>query len=262
MTADIEGTQISEREMYHINGLRKTDRVKQDDKQEELIDVLCMYLYTYINGERVNKDKIYDIQTRFSWHLNEKVHFNKAVYVSPVDHVNNRLSLNKILSDSKLYDEMLNILHEFDDNITNINALKDEDNPFSAEYMVLTKNHAKALPLSSYGDGMKKALLLLSSVVLASDGILLLDEFETAIHTSAMDSVFSWLLNSALKQNVQIFMTSHCKEAIEKVLECSADLQPYINVYTLYDYQGNNYVRKMSCEEAINAKDYLGLELR
>ena len=32
---------------------------------------------------------------------------------------------------------------------------------------------------------MKKAILLMSAVIAAKDGILLLDEFETAIHTSA-----------------------------------------------------------------------------
>ena len=128
--------------------------------------------------------------------------------------------------------------------------------------MVLTRNHAKALPLTAYGDGMKKAMLLLSAVVRAKDGILLLDEFETAIHTSAMDSVFSWLLKSVIKLNVQVFLTSHSKEAIEKVLQCDDELKPYINLYTLYNFEEKNYVRRLSCEEAIDAKDNLGLELR
>ena len=133
---------------------------------------------------------------------------------------------------------------------------------FQTEYMVLTRNHAKALPLTAYGDGMKKAMLLLSAVVRAKDGILLLDEFETAIHTSAMDSVFSWLLKSVIKLNVQVFLTSHSKEAIEKVLQCDDELKPYINLYTLYNFEEKNYVRRLSCEEAIDAKDNLGLELR
>ena len=91
---------------------------------------------------------------------------------------------------------------------------------------MLTRNHAKALPLTAYGDGMKKAMLLLSAVVRAKDGILLLNEFETAIHTSAMDSVFSWLLKSAIKLNVQVFLTSHSKEAIEMVIQCDDELKP------------------------------------
>ena len=58
---------------------------------------------------------------------------------------------------------------------------------------------------------MKKAILLISAVVNAKNGILLLDEFETAIHTTAMNKVFSWILKSCLKLNVQLFLTSHSK---------------------------------------------------
>lgn len=259
LMAEIEETQISEREMYRLNGLLRTGSTKRED---EIMDVLCMHLYTYINSEKVNEDSIYDFQSRISKFVNKKVHFIRTTYVSPVDHAIGVLKLDDILSDSELYEEMLKILQAFDDNITNINALKNDNNPFFTEYMVLTKNHSKALPLTAYGDGMKNALLLLSAVVKARNGVLLLDEFETAIHTSAMDSIFSWLLKSALKLNVQVFLTSHSKEAIEKIMQCSSELQPYINLYTLYKFEGKNYVRTMTCREAINAQDNLGLELR
>ena len=77
-----------------------------------------------------------------------------------------------------------------------------------------------------------------------------------------MDAVFSWLLKSAIRLNVQVFLTSHSEEAIQKVLRCSEELQKYINLYTLYDFNGKNYVRMLGCQEAINANDNLGLELR
>lgn len=77
-----------------------------------------------------------------------------------------------------------------------------------------------------------------------------------------MDSIFSWLLKSALKLNVQVFLTSHSKEATDKLLKVDDRLQEHINVYTLYDYEGKNYVRRMDCYEAINAQDNLGVELR
>ena len=260
LTAELEETQISEKEMYRINGLLRTGSTHQED---EMVDTLCMHLYTDINNERANEDIIYDFQKRISRRVDRRnTRFIKTVYVSPVEHANGNLDLNYILADSELYDEMINILQTFDENIVNITALKNDDNPFFTEYMVLTKDHTKALPLTAYGDGMKKALLLLSSVVRARNGILLLDEFETAIHISAMDSVFSWLFKSALKLDVQVFLTSHSKEAIEKVLQCDAELEPYINLYTLYKYKGENYVRTMNCLEAIDAKDNLGLELR
>ena len=127
---------------------------------------------------------------------------------------------------------------------------------------VFVKNHTKALPLTVYGDGMKKAILLLGAIMNAKDGILLLDEFETAIHTSAMDTLFSWLLESALKLNVQVFLTSHSKEAIDKVLRCNDELASDINIYTLYKTQDENLVRMLTRQEAIDVQENLGLELR
>ena len=259
LTAEVEETQLSEREMHRLNGLFRAGSAKQED---EIVDALCMHLCTNINGEIAVEDTIYDFQTRIRREVNKKVSFVRAIYVSPIEHANSTFSINHILSEPELYEEMLGILRIFDEGIININALKNDSNPFYTEYMVLNRNHAKALPLAAYGDGMKKAMLLSSAVVRARNGLLLLDEFETAIHTSAMDSIFSWLLCSALKLNVQVFLASHSKEAIEKIMQCSAELQPYINLYTLYNFEGKNYVRMMGCQEAINAKDNLGLELR
>lgn len=167
--------------------------------------------------------------------------------------------MDSVLADTELYGEMLKILQEFDENIINISSVSINE---KTEYMIMSKNHVKALPLNAYGDGMKKAILLLSAILQAKDGILLLDEFETAIHTSAMDSLFAWLLESAMKLNVQVFLTSHSKEAIDKVLRCSEKLQSGINVYTLYKSDERNLVRRMSSLDAIDAQENLGLELR
>lgn len=255
----LEDVQMSEKEMYRLNGLR----TNSTEREEEIVDTMCLHLDIYINDQKVSEENIYEVQNRFVWvNLRKTSYFVKTKYISPVDHAANALELDSILADKELYKEMIEILQSFDDNIIGVTALKSERDFFSVEYMILTQNHQKALPITAYGDGMKKALLLLSAVVNAKDGILLLDEFETAIHTSAMDAVFSWLLKSAIRLNVQVFLTSHSEEAIQKVLRCSEELQKYINLYTLYDFNGKNYVRMLGCQEAINANDNLGLELR
>ena len=243
--------------MHRLNGLLRTDSSKEES---EIIDTTCLHLSTFINNQIVNEYTLYDFQTRISRFVNKKPFFVRTTYVSPVDHATGMLYLDDVLADTQLYEQLLNILQEFDNNIISITSIKTKN--AIPEYMVLTKNHHSAIPLNSYGDGMKKALLLLSAIVRSQNGILLLDEFETAIHTSAMDSVFSWLLQSALKLNVQVFLTSHSKEAIDKILKMNDTIQSNINVYTLYNCNGNNYARMLNCLDAINAQDKLGLELR
>jgi hypothetical protein len=49
-------------------------------------------------------------------------------------------------------------------------------------------------PLSSFGDGMRRALLMATIIPLCRDGVLLIDELETAIHTQLLHHVFRWLI--------------------------------------------------------------------
>ena len=126
----------------------------------------------------------------------------------------------------------------------------------------MAKSYQEAVPLNVYGDGMKKAVLLMSAVLKAQDGILLLDEFETAIHTSAMSRTFRWILETCLKLNVQVFLTSHSKEAIDKVLKCSEKVRSRTAVYTLYRKKDKITVRRLSGNKALEVQDEMGLELR
>lgn len=118
--------------------------IKEDFKEIFLNDK-----YKY-NQNKAHEDVIYDFQNILPRNLNKRKPYVKTVYVSPVDHAKSSLNLNGILSDPELYGEMLSILQTFDANIISINALKNESNPFQTEYMVLTRNHAKALPLTAY----------------------------------------------------------------------------------------------------------------
>lgn len=80
LTAEIEETQISEREMYRLNGLLKTGSAKQED---EIIDTICMHLCTYINDKKANEDAIYDFQTKLSKFVNKKYVLSKPSMFLP-----------------------------------------------------------------------------------------------------------------------------------------------------------------------------------
>lgn len=71
---------------------------------------------------------------------------------------------------------MLSVLKDYDEDIISINY--DNVNVTGRAYTRSFQTHKKALPLNVYGDGMKKAVLLMSAVIAAEDGVLLIDEFE------------------------------------------------------------------------------------
>lgn len=190
-------------------------------------------------------------------------HQNNVVFISPSRHTEGALFLSSILDEPELYEEMLSVLKEFDEDIISINLDTQGDNIMGRKtYKILSRSHKKALPLNVYGDGMKKAILLMSAVIKAKNGILLLDEFETAIHTSAMDRTFKWILETCLKLNVQVFLTSHSKEAIDKVLRISKELTKKMVLYTLYCDKDKSFARRLEGEKALEVQDEMGLELR
>ena len=211
----------------------------------------------YKNGDLSNEKDIYEVSRRRILRKKEDDNFFSTIYVSPFQHIEGTMYLDNILNEPVLYQEMLEVLKEFDDNIISINAGKSGN---SVVYKILSKTGS--LSLNVYGDGMKKAILLISAVVNAKNGILLLDEFETAIHTTAMNKVFSWILKSCLKLNVQLFLTSHSKEAIEKILNCCPELQEKINLYTLYKKETQTVARRLTAKQAIEVYENFGLELR
>lgn len=105
-------------------------------------------------------------------------------------------------------------------------------------------------------------MLLLSALLRAQNGILLLDEFETAIHASVMGKVFQWIIETAEKLNVQIFMTSYSIEAISTVLKTCPKMQHDIRMITLVKTDEGIRARNVDATKAIQLMDEYGLELR
>lgn len=252
--AEIQEERMLESDIDRING---RESVSANAGREDYLETKCLKLEMSSGLKSAVSYSLYDFQTRVAPSEKSTQRLLPAIYVAPDAHTDGKFLLEEVMESPILYQEMMKILREFDDSIMNITKSGN-----GAEYMILSHKHPKAMPLSVYGDGMKKALALLAAVVKAKDGILLLDEFETAIHTSAMDHIFSWILQSAQKLNVQVFLSSHSLEAIGKVLRCDPGLQDKINLYTLYNKEGKSLVRKMSCMEAIKAQDDWGVELR
>jgi len=256
---EVSGSQYAD-----LAGMYVPEEHRQEMEQQTR-EVTRLWFDVTLNGKQIVKQKIYDVQrytTRGLIKRKQELSEN-IVYISPIRHATGKVFLSEVLDNPELYEEMLAVLREYDENVISINYDKDIENTMGeGVYKILSKSHRKALPLNVYGDGMKKAILLMSAVVKAKNGILLLDEFETAIHTSAMDKTFRWILETCKKLNVQVFMTSHSKEAIDKVLKCSPELTNEITVYTMYKNENETVVRRLVGEEAIEVQDEMGLELR
>lgn len=267
LTATESEEELTEEEYNKIQGLAFIKDDKEETLSENYLVVPKLEMGIKVNGKSAGCDALYEGQRRYlpvrKKTAEDFMKHRNCVYISPIRHAEGNIFLDQVLDNPELYEEMLTILREFDEDIVSINYSYDENRGVGrGVYKILTKSLKKALPLNMYGDGMKKAVLLISAVIKAQNGVLLLDEFETAIHTSAMDKVFTWILKSCKKLNVQVFLTSHSKEAIDRILKCAPEIREDMAVYTLYKEETETSVRRLSAEKAIEVQDDMGLELR
>ena len=102
------------------------------------------------------------------------------------------------------------IQQHLDRGITNI-ELADKFHRF----LVSHRDFERAPDLSSFGDGLRRIFeigLLLAGV---RGGVLLIDEFENAIHKELLDPFTRVVQELAEELNVQVFLTTHSKETLD-----------------------------------------------
>lgn len=137
------------------------------------------------------------------------------VYLSPIDHVRG-LVFNRIIRNESYKEICLRVLQIFDSEIVDLLILTNEGSNRPVEYIKHTT--LGNMPLSTYGDGIKKVLSLANGIVQAADGVLLIDEIETAIHSKYYDDIFRFLVKASKQFRVQVFITTHSIEAIDGLL--------------------------------------------
>jgi AAA15 family ATPase/GTPase len=77
------------------------------------------------------------------------------------------------------------------------------------------------LPLQSMGDGMNRILTIILALVNASDGYLLIDEFENGLHYTTQSQIWEIIFKLAKQLNIQVFASTHsndCISGFEKAL--------------------------------------------
>jgi AAA15 family ATPase/GTPase len=77
------------------------------------------------------------------------------------------------------------------------------------------------------GDGLRRAFHFAVAAVGATSGVLLIDEIEAALHTSALSAVFSFLVRECAELGVQIFATTHSLETLDAIMAQSDSLVTY-----------------------------------
>lgn len=194
----------------------KRNRMMRDmDSELVEVDAFSGELIYKIAGDEDRLDIKIDAYAITSGREIKRNNYINITYLSPTDHVRGYV-FSRVLRNDAYKEICLHILQLFDPAIVDLLILKNEDNNHSTEYI----KHATLgnMPLSTYGDGIKKVLSLANAIAQAAGGVLLIDEVETAIHSKYYDDIFRFLVKASLQFDVQVFITTHSIEAIDGLL--------------------------------------------
>jgi len=126
--------------------------------------------------------------------------------------------------------DVLDLLSQMDNDICDIEILL-SPNMRSSQFNIYIQHRKIGLvPVSMFGDGVRRLLHIALKLASAKGGILLIDELESAIHTEVLQKSFGWLVRWSKEMNVQLFVTTHSLETVDALLavtEAESDLVLY-----------------------------------
>ncbi len=121
-------------------------------------------------------------------------------------------AVSKICSNNQLEEELNKHLNQFDNNIQSISFNTNN------QLKLKVKNIKEKVPLSVFGDGLKKYLHIVSAFMANNATTIYIDEVENGLHFSRMRLLLRCVIdfiNDNKDGNLQVFMTTHNQEFIE-----------------------------------------------
>lgn len=188
-----------------------------------------------------------------------------SVFISAIDHrvlAFSPLIVNELIKSGDR-PKLIHALQQFDDEITGIELLI-EDITRSRAYPIPYIEHKKLglVPISMFGDGLRKALTIASMIIRSKGSVLLIDEIETGIHTKIIPIFFEWITEMCQAYEVQIFATTHSLEALDGMLQANQNHLNRLSVYRLEGLGSQMSIRHFSGEKLDKLRNILGQDVR
>jgi hypothetical protein len=124
--------------------------------------------------------------------------------------------------------------------------------------------HESMLPapdLAQFGDGLQRIFYIGLLFAYAKDGVVLIDEFESAIHFKLLRSFTKLVQELAVEFNVQVFLTTHSKECVDAFVQNNFNLQD-LAAYTLRGSGSETSCYRYSGEQLETLLEGFNIDLR
>lgn len=183
--------------------------------------------------------------------------------ITPTSHRSN-IGQIKLLSEASFHNfkaDVLDLLIQMDSNISDIEILAEPKSTVFYTDIYIQHKKLGLVPLSSFGDGVRRLLHIALKLASVKGGILLIDELEATIHTEALQNSFQWLAKWSKEMNVQIFATTHSLEAIDSLLAVNHESLDLV-LYRLEPKENQTKVVRHDWSRLKRLRENLGMEVR
>lgn len=127
--------------------------------------------------------------------------------------------------------------------------------------IVRSDNLPRPVGLRSFGDGMSRIFSIVLSLVNARGGLLLIDEFENGLHHSVQLDAWRMIFRLAQSLDIQVFATTHSKDAVEAFQEAAAET-PEEGVLVRLTRRGDAIIPTVVGEEDLGVAIRYDIEVR
>lgn len=86
-------------------------------------------------------------------------------------------------------------------------------------FLVDDETFETSVDLTSYGEGLQRIFFTSLLFASAENGVVLIDEFENAIHADLIDMFVPFVYDLSKEFNVQLFLTTHSKECVDSFVK-------------------------------------------
>lgn len=156
--------------------------------------------------------------------------------------------LDEIINNNKYHKMLINLLKQFDSSIEDIIVSPSSNR----QYLIRTNTCVEPIPMTCFGDGVRQAISIFAYMIFAKNGILLIDEFDSAVHAHRMPPTIEMIIKMCKKLNIQLFISTHNAEAIEKFLDGTGEYLSESRILRLRKLKSGKTICK-----TINGKDAL-----
>jgi predicted ATPase len=120
--------------------------------------------------------------------------------------------------------------------IATIGSEKYRYNGSRGGFVVKLTDGDQRVPIGSMGDGIWRMLGLVLAIVNVRNGVLLVDEIDTGLHFSTMSNMWKLIWETARKNNVQVFATTHsrdCWESLDSIVNSDHPSEEGITIHRI-----------------------------